>query len=281
MAADADRRAFAEAIAAASHLTNRRVIDALACVPREDFLGPGPWTIRGPGMPAAQLTATSDPVEVLRDVSVALDAARDLDNGAPSVVAPWLDALHVAEGDRVVHIGAGTGYYSALLAELAGRTGHVDAIELDPALLERARQNLSPWPWVSASNDATNVLAPDTVDVMLIHAGASHVRDEWLDALSPRGRLLVPLTCAMPGMAVTLGKGMMAFVSRNDAEWRASVFGMIAVYSLQGLRDVERERVLGQAFMRGGWQSVARLRRDAHAPAEACWLHADGACLSA
>jgi protein-L-isoaspartate(D-aspartate) O-methyltransferase len=279
---DAARRAFAAAVAATAKVADRRVIDAFARVPREAFLGSGPWTIRGAGIPAPQLTATADPTEVLRDVSVALDASRDLYNGAPSVVAPWLEALAVAPGDRVVHLGAGTGYYSALLAELAGPNGRVDAIEVDAALAARAGVNLAPWPWARVTTAATASLEPGAVDAMLIHAGASHLRDEWLDALSPRGRLLVPLTCTMPGMGPTLGKGMTFVVARDaDADaWPARMLGVVAIYSLRDLRDPARERALGDAFMRGGRPAVSSLRRDAHAPAADCWLHADGACLS-
>lgn len=281
MVDDVSRRAFADAVAHASNIGDAGVVEALARVPREAFLGAGPWTIRGAGMPAPQLTATADPIEVLRDVSVALDASRDLYNGAPSVVAPWLEAIAVVPGDRVLHVGAGTGYYSAVLADLVGPQGHVDAIEIDAALADRARANLAPWPWASVATDAARALSARGLDVILVHAGASHLRDEWLDALSPGGRLLVPLTCTMPGMGPSLGKGAVALVTKNEAEWTAKVFGMIAIYSLQGLRDAERERALGQAFLRGGWPSVSRLRRDAHAAGDACWLHADGACLSA
>jgi protein-L-isoaspartate(D-aspartate) O-methyltransferase len=46
-------------------------------------------------------------------------------------------------GDHVVHVGAGTGYYSAILAEMVGRTGRVTAIEIDPLLAARAKENLA------------------------------------------------------------------------------------------------------------------------------------------
>jgi protein-L-isoaspartate(D-aspartate) O-methyltransferase len=278
--ADTARAEFAKAIAVTAGITDPRVIDALARVPREAFLGPGPWTIRGAGIPAPQHTPTADPVDVLRDVSVAIDLSRDLYNGAPSVVAPWLEALRVSPGDRAVHVGAGTGYYSALLADLVGPGGHVDAIEVDAILAGRARDNLSPWPWVHVAPRADAALAPGQVDVLLLHAGATHLREEWLDALSPHGRSIVPLTCTMPGMGGSLGKGMSVLIVRDETAWRARVFGMVAIYSLVGLRDADRERALGEAFLRGGWQSVTRLRRDAHAPADTCWLHADAACLS-
>ena len=63
---------------------------------------------------------TSDPAAVYENVSVALDAGRQLYNGAPGIVAAWLDALDPQPGERVFHAGCGTGYFSAVAATLAG-----------------------------------------------------------------------------------------------------------------------------------------------------------------
>src|SRR6266446_9679553 len=49
-------------------------------------------------------------------------------------------------GEHVVHIGAGTGYYTASMAHLVGPSGKATGIELDPGLAERARDNLSSYP---------------------------------------------------------------------------------------------------------------------------------------
>ena len=65
---------------------------------------------------------------------VVLDPARGLNNGSPSLHALMLHHLAVRPGDRVLHVGAGAGYYSAMLAELAGPEGSVIAIEYDPRL---------------------------------------------------------------------------------------------------------------------------------------------------
>ena len=55
--------------------------------------------------------------------------------------------LDLAAGDHVIHVGAGQGYYSAILAEIVGPTGRVTAIEIDPDLAMKARRNLaSDWP---------------------------------------------------------------------------------------------------------------------------------------
>jgi protein-L-isoaspartate(D-aspartate) O-methyltransferase len=53
-------------------------------------------------------------------VLVAIDEKRLLNNGPPSFLAILIEALALQEGDHVVHVGCGTGYYSAILAEFVG-----------------------------------------------------------------------------------------------------------------------------------------------------------------
>jgi protein-L-isoaspartate(D-aspartate) O-methyltransferase len=53
-------------------------------------------------------------------VLVAIDEKRLLNNGQPSFLAILIEALALQEGDHVVHVGCGTGYYSAILAEFVG-----------------------------------------------------------------------------------------------------------------------------------------------------------------
>ena len=156
---DAQRRSFAEEIQAVANLTAPAVIDALATVPRERFLPPGPWTVRGEADVQAppRQTPDADPRHVHHNVAVAIDASRLLFNGAPSVVAMAIDALRPKVGDRVLHIGAGLGYYTALLAHCVGASGRVVAIEVDPGLADRARQNLIDMPWVEVRNGDAGV----------------------------------------------------------------------------------------------------------------------------
>ena len=74
---------------------------------------------------------------------VAIDPVRFLNNGQLSFLAFLIDALDLQEGEHVVHIGCGTGYYTAILAEIVGSTGRVTAIEIDAELATRARNNLA------------------------------------------------------------------------------------------------------------------------------------------
>jgi protein-L-isoaspartate(D-aspartate) O-methyltransferase len=100
------------------------LLDAFAAIPREQFLGPGPWVVVGAGDPKPRRTPDADPSHVYADVSVAIAAERQLFNGQPSFLARMIDSLGLAPGRRVVHIGAGTGYYSAIIGYIVGATGH-------------------------------------------------------------------------------------------------------------------------------------------------------------
>ena len=88
-------------------------------------------------------TPDADPRNVYHDTLIALDAERGINNGQPSLWIALFDELGIAAGERVVHLGCGTGYYSAIAAELVGTDGTVTAIEIDAPLASRARTALA------------------------------------------------------------------------------------------------------------------------------------------
>jgi protein-L-isoaspartate(D-aspartate) O-methyltransferase len=138
------RQRYAEELRFTARLGSRAVIDAFATAPREHFLGPGPWRILSPmAMAEYWTTDDADPHHLYHDVLVAIDEERRLNNGQPSLWARMYDHLDLRPGDHAVHVGAGTGYHSAILAEIVGRAGRVTAIEIDPALAARAGENLA------------------------------------------------------------------------------------------------------------------------------------------
>lgn len=275
------RRFLAEELRVTCNLQSPKIVEALATTPRERFLPPGPWLIRGLYDTESRPTDDADPRQVYHDVVVALDPSRNLYNGQPSLIARWLETLQIREGERVLHIGCGTGYYTAILAQLAGPTGHVFAVDVDADLAARARANLEEWPWVEVSAGDGRTALPSDIDVVLVHAGATHVLDQWLDALRDGGRLHVPLTGVMPGMPASISKGIILSARRAGDTWSASLGSMVAIYSLVGLRTDASNAKLGQALMTGKWTTVTRLRRDPHEPEPACFLHSETNCLSA
>lgn len=276
------RRSYAQAIAATAGVTTPGLVEALATVPRERFLRPGPWlVVNAPhGQAQPQWTADDDPAHVYQDASVAIDPDRQLFNGAPSVLAKMIDSLALGPGGRVLHIGAGLGYYSALMALVAGPTGRVVAVEVDEVLATEARANLAAMPWVEVrQSDGAQVEGP--FDAVLVNAGVTHPQESWLDALAPGGRLLLPLTVAMPAMGASIGKGVMLMITRTpEGDLVPEVLSFVAIYSAVGLRDASVAASLGHAMRRTSFPNLTRLRRDPHQSNDGCWLHIDGCCLS-
>jgi protein-L-isoaspartate(D-aspartate) O-methyltransferase len=280
MTLDDVRTAFAAGLRERHGLRSPHVVAALGSVPRERFLGPGPWTVAaGPGL-APQATPSGDPRLVYQDVSIALDASRQLYNGQPGLVATWLDELALSPGEAVLHVGCATGYYSAVIAHVVGSIGRVVAVEVDDELCRRAATNLDPWPWVEVRQDDGRARQSDRFDAVLIHAGATHVETSWLDALADGGLLLVPLTATMPGMPATLSKGLVLVVSRRGEEFAARLNGLVMIYTLANLRDEAANARLGRALRSGQSETVTRVRRDRHDEGAGCWLHGDAVCLS-
>jgi protein-L-isoaspartate(D-aspartate) O-methyltransferase len=273
---------FAEEIRVVAGLDSEALVAAYRRVPREVFLGPGPWQILGPGDTNAPYRTTddADPKHLYRDVLVAIDPARKLNNGHPSSLARWIAAANVRPGDRVLHVGCGVGYYTAIFAELAGPGGHVVGIEVDPALAARARAALAAWTMVEVeTGDASAVTG--AFDAMFINAGCTHPRPEWLAALAPGGRLVIPLTMHMPGLPH--GVGAMLRIERSDgARWPARVVTPVGIYDCENARDAENETELRKLMALGptgklgaGLLAVV----EAHERGSDCLLHLSGLCL--
>lgn len=112
----------------------------------------------------------------------------------PSLQALYLQTLRLGPGDRVLEIGAGSGYQTALLAELAG---NVYAVERIPELTQRAREVLDELGYRNialVTKDGTvgwSKYAP--YDAILVAAAAPAVPETLVDQLVPGGRLLIPV----------------------------------------------------------------------------------------
>jgi protein-L-isoaspartate(D-aspartate) O-methyltransferase len=285
------RRFYAEEIRAVANVQNDALAEAFARVRREDYLGPGPWQIATPdswqamtqsGSNSAgggyRTTPDADPRHLYHNVVVAIDAARRLNNGQPGSLAMWLDALELGRGERVVHVGCGVGYYTAIIAETVGPEGKVIGIELDPDLAARARANLARLSRVEVIEADGGSYDAGAADAVFVNAGVTHPRAVWLDGLNEGGRLILPLTVARaPGDS---GGGFMLRVVRERDAFAARFISPVAIFPCAGSRDEELNTRLREAMMRGNFASVRSLRRDAHEATESCWFHGDDFCLS-
>jgi len=276
------RQMYANEIDALCKLKTRALVDALATVPRERFVPPGPWLVRGErDFGGPRHTSDDDPRRVYQNHSIAIDPARQLFNGAPGFLLSMIDALAIAPGSRVLHLGAGTGYYTALMAHAAGSRGRVVAIEVDAGLAQQTTDNLADMPWVEVRHSDGTAELDDVFDAILINAGVTHPQDTWLDALSADGRLILPLTATMAALG-PLGKGFMTIITKAaDGSFAARPLSIVMIYSAIGLRDETINAQLGQAFMRSPSPDFTRLRRDRHDVEAGCWLHAATFCLAA
>ena len=123
------RAAYAKQILAAARvMDNARLEAALSATRREDFLGAGPWwMVRWPRDYVT--TPDADPVYLYTNDLVGIVPERRINNGQPSLHAHLIHQASPAVGEHVVHIGTGTGYYTAILAHLVGPSGRVTGIE--------------------------------------------------------------------------------------------------------------------------------------------------------
>lgn len=188
------RRHFGELFAAHANSPDPRIADIVASTPREDFVGPGPWTISvNPWDLTVERrvpTPSADPTFLYSNCLVALDDERN--NGEPFLHAAWIGKVRPGPGEIVTHIGAGTGYYTAILAKLVQPRGEVFAFEIDTGLATRAVENLGDYDNVTVGHaDAVTAQLPPS-DLIYVNAGVVAPPVSWIKALRPDGRLIFP-----------------------------------------------------------------------------------------
>ena len=277
------RRAYAKRVMFAAGIHDWRVEAAFASVPREHFLGRGPWSILRWNCGYVP-TPSRNPVYIYDDVLVGIVPERNLNNGQP-----WLHALLVAStaprpGEHAVHVGAGVGYYTAILAHLVGRRGRVTAIEYDPALAAKLAANFKGDRNVHCIHGDGTQVEFGTADIIYVNAGATRPADLWLDRLADGGRLILPLTSNQGFMgpeSVPIERhGAVFRIERRGDDFLATRISGVAIFPCEGGRDEVSEAALRAAFEKGGAERVTRLYRRDDLSEERCWLRAPGWSLT-
>ncbi len=129
------------------------------------------------------------------------DAALSIGFGAtisqPSVVLFMLNRLGPEPGQKILDVGSGSGWTSALLARTVGEKGKVFAVELMPELVEQSINNLSKYKFKNLSvQQAGKGLGLETeapFDRILVSAAANQLPEELVSQLKVGGRMLIPI----------------------------------------------------------------------------------------
>lgn len=273
---DIMRQCYAEELrCTAPVLNNDAIVRAFSTVPRERFLPAGPWRIIPPS--GRSYTAPdADPRWLYHNVLVAIDDARHLNNGEPRFWAYLLDQLDLCAGDAVLHVGAGTGYYSAIFHEVVGVGGRVIAIEYDPELAATAKSNLKDRLQVEVIQGDGTTYQSGPIEVIIVNAGVTHPASSWLDALKPGGRLLVPLTAED-------GSGYYFRIDRHDDGYSTRAISRVRIFHCGGDgRDAEAAARLQHLIRRGRgkFPPVQSLHRGTPPKSRSVWYHGPGFWLS-
>lgn len=158
----------------------------------------------------------------------------------PTIVARMLEQLDIQPGNRLLELGAATGYNAALMATLTGPAGHVTTVDIDQDLVDGAREHLA-----AASISNVETVAADGAlghphnapfDRVIATVGAHEIPTAWLDQLTPGGRLVAPVRlrgCASRSIAF----------ERDQHGWTSLGSEMAIFMPLRGLGDDAR-RVL-------------------------------------
>lgn len=114
----------------------------------------------------------------------------------PAVMAIMLEMLSIQPGQRILEIGAGTGYNAALLAHIVGHTGSVVTIDIDEDIVAAAREHLD-----TARLTQVQTICGDggfgyadaaPYDRVIVTASTSDILSAWHEQLKPGGRLVLP-----------------------------------------------------------------------------------------
>jgi len=155
-------------------ISDKRVIEAMRRVPREAFVSPELF-----------YAAYED-----RPLSIGFGQTIS----QPYIVALMVQALELESENKVLELGAGSGYEAAILAELARE---VITIERIPELADRARQVLQRLGYsnvkVYPAGKDLGWPAEAPYDAVIVSAGAPCVPQCLLEQLSPGGRLVIPV----------------------------------------------------------------------------------------
>lgn len=139
----------------------------------------------------------------------------------PFTVAFMLERLQPQSGEKVLDIGAGSGWTSALLAELVGKIGQVVAFEIQPSICRFGKENLEKYQLISqnrvnyfCTDGSKNLPHDGQFDKILASAATKEkIPGAWRKALRVGGRIVAPIAYSV-----------WLFVKKSNADWEETEF---------------------------------------------------------
>ncbi len=219
------------------------------------------------------MTQTENPEFLYQDVLVALKSKERINNEQPSLHAKCLDALQIAIGESVLHVGAGTGYYTAILSELVGPSGNVFAYEIDDELAQFASENLKDKRNVHIHQCSGAIGSLPNCDAIYVNAGATKPESSWLEAIDESGRILFPVTSTLDS------GGMLLLQQVSEALYFAKFVPPAGFIPCVGARDEKTAFKLADTFQSKNARQVKSFHRG-NPSGNTCWFGWDDCWLS-
>lgn len=162
------------------YLKTPKIIEAFRKIRREDFL---PESLRDEA-----------------DINAPLPIGYGQTNSQPLTVAFMLELLEPKPGDKILDIGSGSGWQTAMLAYIVGDKGRVFAIERIPELVEFGKENVAKYNFIEKGiaeficGDGSRGLEKEALfDKIIAAASAEEIPQVWKEQLKVGGRLVVPV----------------------------------------------------------------------------------------
>jgi protein-L-isoaspartate(D-aspartate) O-methyltransferase len=143
-----------------------------------------------------------EPLErVYSDIAIAVRRSAEgrwtSSSSQPAIMAIMLDQLGLEPGQRVLEIGTGSGFNAALIASIVGPAGKVVTVDIQPDLVEDARQHLEaagcPWVQTVAGDGGYGYPEEAPYDRIILTVGSATIAPAWREQLAEGGRLVLPL----------------------------------------------------------------------------------------
>jgi protein-L-isoaspartate(D-aspartate) O-methyltransferase len=193
---------------AARGIRDRALLEAMRRVPRHGFVAE--WLRR----------------DAYEDSPLPIEAGQTISQ--PYIVALMLESARLTPTDRMLEVGAGSGYASAVASRLVA---HVDAVERHPRLVELARGRLARLGLdnvdVHVGDGSEGWPAGAPFDAIVVSAAAPHIPQALRDQLAVGGRLVLPV-------ASGYGAQRLVLLTRNDDGWREDDLGGVMFVPLVG-----------------------------------------------